>query len=214
MSSIIKQNKISQDENDDPSALTQRQSTSKEWSTTFEQPSYNDVICARGSESRNHPGNIKYRQLVEKYCRVYMASTRKEKMRIVNTVKDSITNSGGRFVKQNKSTGYWTEIKNAAAREKTSQSLREHGTMVLAADERMKNCRHSAPGTLLQLQEKIFMNLVQQKGSEEGTENPQHCPSPPPLKNSFPITRECFMSKSKPGQTFVEEVKLMLHNRN
>jgi len=143
-----------------------------------------------------------------------MASTRKEKMRIVNTVKDSITNSGGRFVKQNKSTGYWTEIKNAVAREKTSQSLREHGTMVLAADERMKNCRHSAPGTLLQLQEKIFMNLVQQKGSEEGTENPQHCPSPPPLKNSFPITRECFMSKSKPGQTFVEEVKLMLHNRN
>ena len=87
-----------------------------------------DVICARGKEAKNHPGNIRFRGMVEKAVSRYAnASNRYEKSIVVSTIIETVRKEscGGGFVKRNEHDGRWYEVGDTLAREKVGQWLRE-----------------------------------------------------------------------------------------
>ena len=107
-------------------------------------PRPSDVICSRGREARNHPGNVLLRSLINQSVRAYEnAQSRADKSRIVSDIlfnfgwspspNQVCDGSGdeemGGFVKQDNVTSRWYVIGEASAREKIGQSLRDrlHG---------------------------------------------------------------------------------------
>lgn len=108
--------------------------TETSWPTkNVHRPGENDVMCGRGAGTNYHPGNKKYRKMVEdrkidyhiKYDKVRKKLIARE---IVNTVRNQ--NPPGRFLEQNKETGKWNDVGNPKAIEKTIQTLRENGPQV------------------------------------------------------------------------------------
>mmetsp|Transcript_5708 Transcript_5708/g.16904 ORF Transcript_5708/g.16904 Transcript_5708/m.16904 type:complete len:636 (-) Transcript_5708:511-2418(-) len=83
-----------------------------------------DVLCGRGGTTNHHPGNIKYRCLVNNYQRLYISCQRREKPNIAKLIVLTTRKNGGRFLRRNKA-GSWNDVGNIKAREKTSQALRE-----------------------------------------------------------------------------------------
>ena len=82
-----------------------------------------DVLCGRGGETNNHPGNIQYRNLVKQYQRLYLKAKRRDKPKIARQIVDTVRRRNGRFLKKDAS--FWRDVGNNKAREKTSQALRE-----------------------------------------------------------------------------------------
>jgi hypothetical protein len=84
-----------------------------------------DVICARGKAAYDHPGNQRFRDMVQQHQVDYAnASTKHDKSKIVslivNTVRQSSPNGG--FVKQMDGPGgYWVEVGDRAAKEKVCE---------------------------------------------------------------------------------------------
>jgi hypothetical protein len=92
------------------------------------EPHDNDVLCGRGGDINIHPGNIKFRKLVSTNKLVYLTCRFKREKRliaerIVNDIKSQTP--PGRFITKDKINGYWFEISDEKARDKTSQALRE-----------------------------------------------------------------------------------------
>ncbi|OEU12879.1 hypothetical protein FRACYDRAFT_191130, partial [Fragilariopsis cylindrus CCMP1102] len=83
----------------------------------------NDVLCGRGGATLRHPGNKRYRDLIDSNKETYRISTKEEKTSISRSIVATIRNQQGRFlVERNK---LWYDIGDAKATEKTSQALRE-----------------------------------------------------------------------------------------
>ena len=98
-------------------------------STTPCEPTASDVLCGRGGTINTHPGNAKYRQLVEQRKRVYLtARFKREKRLISESIIKEIRNQSppGRFLNRDAKDGDWYDIGDIKAREKTSQALREN----------------------------------------------------------------------------------------
>jgi len=90
-------------------------------------PGEHDVLCGRGRKCFNHPGNVKFREIVQGYLPQYSkAMTKLEKSYILSDVVEKVRkNSGiGGFVKKNED-GRWYEVGDFLAREKTSQAFRD-----------------------------------------------------------------------------------------
>jgi len=103
--------------NSDPNALS-----------NIESPGPNDVMTGRGRGINDHPGNIKFRRIVEDSKPTYKATTSKaEKTTIaINIVtKWRALDPPGRFLKKNEKTGLWDDTGDKEAHKKTSQALRE-----------------------------------------------------------------------------------------
>jgi hypothetical protein len=84
----------------------------------FTGPGPYDVVCARGSEARNHVGNRRFRDLIKSHIDRYsQAATKIEKSSIVSAVIDAIRRDspGGGFVKE--IDGKFFEVGDHAARE-------------------------------------------------------------------------------------------------
>mmetsp|Transcript_4718 Transcript_4718/g.13337 ORF Transcript_4718/g.13337 Transcript_4718/m.13337 type:complete len:750 (+) Transcript_4718:518-2767(+) len=93
------------------------------------EPNDSDVLCGRGGTINTHPGNAKYRQLVEQRKRVYLtARFKREKRLISESIIKEIRNQNppGRFLNRDTKDGDWYDIGDIKAREKTSQALREN----------------------------------------------------------------------------------------
>jgi len=84
----------------------------------------NDVLCGRGGETNQHPGNVYYRTLVKARQVAYLQARRSDKPRIAASVVKIIRELGGRFLKRHG--GCWVDVGDKKAREKTSQALREN----------------------------------------------------------------------------------------
>ena len=98
-------------------------------------PRPNDVLCGRGGSINSHPGNGRFRQLVEKRKRVYLtARFKREKRLIASSIVSEIRelNPPGRFLQQDKASGLWKDIGDEKARDKTSQALRENAPKIRA----------------------------------------------------------------------------------
>ena len=87
----------------------------------------NDVLCGRGGATNSHIGNRAFRQLVKQYKDKYLQAKKKEKPNVAGEIVDHIRNLDppGRFLKKDRDTGYWLDIGDMRAKEKTSQALRE-----------------------------------------------------------------------------------------
>lgn len=97
------------------------------------QPHENDVLCGRGGYINSHPGNERFRELVEKRKRVYLAARFKQEKRLVaNSIVSDIRDIEGRFLAKNNNTGEWYDIGDEKARDKTSQALRENAPTIRA----------------------------------------------------------------------------------
>jgi hypothetical protein len=101
-------------------------------------PHNNDVLFGRGGGTNNHPGNRRYRQLVEERKARYVRAARNEKpliaLEIVTWLREKQT-PPGRFLQMNEMTNKWDDVGFKRAREKASQALREksYATHVEAA---------------------------------------------------------------------------------
>jgi len=103
-------------------------------------PNVNDVLCGRGGSINSHAGNEHFRQLVEKRKRVYLtARFKREKRLIASSIVSEIQalDPPGRFLarKGGKENGYWYDIGDEKARDKTSQALRENAPSIRAEIE-------------------------------------------------------------------------------
>ena len=88
-----------------------------------------DVLVGRGRFTALHPGNLRYRQLIQSYMEQYeVCRKRIEKTELTSQVVQIVHNSSGRFLRQD-GCG-WVEIDDDAARDKVGHSfrnLRMHG---------------------------------------------------------------------------------------
>jgi hypothetical protein len=95
---------------------------SKEGVTFFHD---NDVLSGRGGGTNVHPGNRNFRDLINLHRRAYLKARKNDKPAISRAIVRSIRQSTGRFLKRDEKSGMWYEIGDDAAREKTSQALRQ-----------------------------------------------------------------------------------------
>lgn len=120
--------------------------------TDIAEPGINDCLFGRGGGTNHHPGNKRYRTIVEDRKETYLTSKRLDKPMIA---MDIITewrgqDPPGRFLKQNDITKLWDDVGDKKAREKTSQALREktpvkqrEGEMEQHSDPRQQNARNA-----------------------------------------------------------------------
>lgn len=96
-------------------------------------PHDNDVLCGRGGYINIHPGNSRFRRLVEKRKRCYIdARFKREKRLITESIIKDIKRQmpPGRFLTRPQKDGPWIEISEDKARDKTSQALRENAPKI------------------------------------------------------------------------------------
>jgi len=87
----------------------------------------NDVLCGRDKVSHSHPGNHRFRKIVELYRESYQkAPSREEKTRITSKVMEVIRSSQpqGRFLKYDDDTQRYFDVGDKYAHEKVSHALR------------------------------------------------------------------------------------------
>ena len=104
----------------------------------IDDPHYHDVLCGRGGSINSHPGNERFRELVEKRKRVYLtARFKREKRLIASSIVSEIRGlePSGRFLTKDAKSGKWKDIGDEKARDKTSQALRENAPKVRAEIE-------------------------------------------------------------------------------
>ncbi len=92
------------------------------------QPNLSDVLFGRGNFAKNHPGNRRYRQVVNQFRSAWRSTnSRKERTDISAKVIHEIQNGHppGKFVKYDKHASVWKEVPFQQALVKTQKALRE-----------------------------------------------------------------------------------------
>ncbi len=87
-----------------------------------------DVLLGRGGMTNKHPGNIRFRALVDSLKPSYLSlgSSKKKKKQFSEALMHKVMEYGGRFlVCHQGKIGMWTQADLATARKKCSQALRE-----------------------------------------------------------------------------------------
>jgi len=113
----------------------------KDWPLKdVKEPHENDVMYGRGGGTNHHPGNKRYRAMVESRKVKYVNSKRLDKplvaLEIIREWRAQLP--PGRFLKHNDKTGNWDDVGDKKAREKTSQALREKAPQIRAQQEEQK----------------------------------------------------------------------------
>jgi hypothetical protein len=109
-------------------------------------PGPRDVICSRGADCFNNPGNKYFRSKLGEHLEEYSRAPNKMKKGIiVSSIIDEIREHGGAFVRQDTGSGRWFEVGDRLAREKTGQALRSalrksSPTSFPAAKSAMRKC--------------------------------------------------------------------------
>ena len=102
-------------------------------------PNNNDVLSGRGGRINSHPGNVRFREMVDGLKRDYLDPRTKkvEKARIAARLVATIRHSDppGRFLKEDPHTGLWIEIGDERAWKKAGQALRESAPEIRAEQQ-------------------------------------------------------------------------------
>jgi len=106
----------------------------------IKEPHANDVLYGRGGGTNHHPGNKRYRKMVDDRKVDYVNSKRLDKPMVAFEIIRSWRGQDppGRFLKLNEATGLWSDVGDKKAREKTSQALREKAPLVRKQQEEEK----------------------------------------------------------------------------
>lgn len=83
-----------------------------------------DILLGRGKATLKRPGNIRYKFLIEEHAERYEKTPKAEKTVVAEELLLLLKSSGSRFLKFEKGRG-WTEVGDAAARDKISMSFRD-----------------------------------------------------------------------------------------
>eukprot|EP00558_Chaetoceros_sp_UNC1202_P008639 CAMPEP_0197246562 /NCGR_PEP_ID=MMETSP1429-20130617/15660_1 /TAXON_ID=49237 /ORGANISM="Chaetoceros sp., Strain UNC1202" /LENGTH=270 /DNA_ID=CAMNT_0042707251 /DNA_START=27 /DNA_END=839 /DNA_ORIENTATION=+ len=93
----------------------------------IQNPTGVDVLLGRGGQTNNHPGNVKYREQVERTKAFYQdCTTKEEKKRVSQLLVDYVHDYGGRFLVKSREADGWVLADPSVARKKASQALREN----------------------------------------------------------------------------------------
>eukprot|EP00934_Nitzschia_sp_Nitz4_P001788 Nitzschia sp. Nitz4//scaffold120_size68122//52655//53743//NITZ4_006053-RA/size68122-processed-gene-0.52-mRNA-1//-1//CDS//3329534305//1788//frame0 len=119
----------------------------------------NDVLSGRGGGTNVHPGNRNFRDLINTHRRAYLKARKNDKPAISRAIVRAIRESGGRFLKKKDKSNLWHEIGDDAAREKTSQALRQRAPEMrkLLFDTEREEARVVAEEQIRQQQQRMFM---------------------------------------------------------
>lgn len=100
-------------------------------------PHDNDVLYGRGGGTNHHPGNKRYRKMVEDRKLDYVNSKRLDKPLVaLEIIREwRAQEPPGRFLKIDEKTGLWLDVGDKKAREKTSQALREKAPQIRQQQE-------------------------------------------------------------------------------
>jgi len=114
----------------------------KDWPLKdIKEPHDNDVMYGRGGGTNHHPGNKRYRTMVESRKVKYVNSKRLDKplvaLEIIREWRAQLP--PGRFLKHNEKAGNWDDVGDKKAREKTSQALREKAPQIRKQQEEEQN---------------------------------------------------------------------------
>lgn len=103
-------------------------------------PHRNDVLYGRGGGTNHHSGNKRYRKLVEGRKVDYVNSKRLDKplvaLAIIKEWRAQVP--PGRFLKMDDKSGFWQDVGDKKAREKTSQALREKAPLLRKQQEEQR----------------------------------------------------------------------------
>ena len=106
------------------------------------QPREYDVICARGNQAWNNPGNKLLRALVQKGKQQYGdATTKIQRSMVVTDIVNAIREKGNAFIKLDTKTGQWQDIGDYLSREKVSQLLRNANSNIYKSSTKAKKQR-------------------------------------------------------------------------
>jgi hypothetical protein len=86
-------------------------------------PLPNDVLLGRGRPIQDRPGNIRFRDMLDKHLDKYEQDEKGVKAKVSAYIVHIVNEEGGRFLKELKDGG-WVEIDEAAARKKVSHAFR------------------------------------------------------------------------------------------
>lgn len=73
-------------------------------------PSLHDVIFRAGKSYMSHPGNMMFRELIEKHISEHNGATQERKKNLTWQVIAEVETKGGRFLEYNRVLGTWTEL--------------------------------------------------------------------------------------------------------
>jgi len=128
--------------------------------------SRNDVLCGRGGGTNVHPGNRRFRDLINANRRAYLKARKNDKPAISRSIVRTIREMNGGFLKKDEKAGLWFEIGDDGAREKTSQALRQRAPemrKILFEDE-----QRQVQQSMMQRQ-----TMMMGMGGQMGQMNPQ-----------------------------------------
>ena len=86
-------------------------------------PKAQDVLFGRGKPTRNHPGNIKFRNMMESHADEYNKAPKFVKSLIAKKLVQAVVSSGSRFLKPVGS-NQWVSVDEKTAQDKVSQYFR------------------------------------------------------------------------------------------
>ena len=132
----------------------------------------NDVLSGRGGGTNVHPGNRNFRDLINLHRRAYLKARKNDKPAISRAIVRAIRETGGKFLRKDEKTGLWFEVGDDAAREKTSQALRQRAPEMrkLLFDTEREEARAAAEEHLRQ-QRTMFMGGMTSATSNIMTNN-------------------------------------------
>jgi hypothetical protein len=88
-------------------------------------PKPEDVLFGRGKPTRNHPGNIRFRNLMENHAEEYNKAPKFVKSLIAKKLVQIVTSSGSRFMKpMERTNNHWVMVDEKTAQDKVSQYFR------------------------------------------------------------------------------------------
>ena len=133
--------KVKEMEEVDKKRLEELQIKYEDWPRRgIEEPHENDVMYGRGGGTNHHPGNKRYRKIVEDHKVKYVNSRRLQKPLVaLDIIRQWRAQSPpGRFLKYDEKAGLWNDVGDKKAREKTSQALREKAPQIRMQQEAIK----------------------------------------------------------------------------
>jgi hypothetical protein len=86
-------------------------------------PSPNDILMGRGKPIQQRPGNVRFRDRLDKHMGWYEQGERGTKVKVSAYILHLVKEEGGRFLKELECGG-WVEIDDAEARTKVSHAFR------------------------------------------------------------------------------------------
>ena len=114
---------------------------------------------SRGGGTNVHPGNRNFRDLINLHRRAYLKARKNDKPAISRAIVRTIREANGKFLKKDEKSGLWFEIGDDAAREKTSQALRQRAPEMrkLLFDAELEEARMAAEQN--QQQQRMMMGI-------------------------------------------------------